>query len=95
MTTQFHLGDTLIETCDNYTYLGTAFSWNGSSKKCTNVLQEKASKSMYGLLSKIFKFRSCDLTTACRLIDGIVKPVLCYNSEVWGSSLFLKKPRFD
>ena len=91
LTTQFQLGAVPLETCDSYPYLGTVFSWNGSFKQAIDVLQAKASKAMYALLSKIFRFRNCDFKTATYLFDSMVKPILCYNCEVWGTFLLPNK----
>ena len=92
-TTQFYLGDVPLVTSENYSYLGTIFVWNGSFRQAIQSLQDKATKAMYSLINKIFRFRSCDFKTSCYLFDSLVKPVLCYNCEVWGTSLFPKKSR--
>ena len=53
--TQLYFGSRSLENSGSYTYLGTTFSWNGTFTQATKDLQEKGSKAMYGLLSKILK----------------------------------------
>ena len=89
LNTYFTFNSKTIESCTSYTYLGTVFCWNGSFKLAIKTLRDKAVKAMYGLISKIFKFKSCDFGLSCKLFDSLIKPILTYNSEVWGVSSLL------
>ena len=93
LNSYFTFGSKQIESCSNYTYLGTVFTWNGSFKLAMKTLRDKATKAMYGLISKIFKFKNCDFVTSSKLFDSLIKPILTYNSEVWGTALLPSNPQ--
>ena len=45
-------------------------------------LKDKAIKANYGLFNMIFKY-NINITTACKLFDTLVLPILSCGSEVW------------
>ena len=45
-------------------------------------LKDKGIKANYALFNLIFKY-NIDITTACKLFDILVQPILSYGSEVW------------
>ena len=89
-STQFYLGENQLPSCDSYCYLGCMFSQNGSFKFAAQTLYEKATKSMYGLLNTIYKYKSCTINTMLKLFDHLVVPIALYNCEVWGPLCFSK-----
>ena len=45
------------------------------------------------LISKIFKFKNGDFVTPSKLFDSLIKPILTYNSEVWGTASLPSYPQ--
>ena len=48
----FHLGNSLVDVVDDYTYLGICFNYNGKLIKAEKKLYDQASKAMYSLIAK-------------------------------------------
>ena len=48
----FHLGNSLVEVVNDYTYLGICFNYNGKLIKAEKKLYDQASKAMYSLIAK-------------------------------------------
>jgi hypothetical protein len=79
----FYFGNDLIEICDDYTYLGVIFNYNGKFKKAINKQITQARKAMFALLTKVTKMHlPIDITLS--LFDNLVLPILLYGCEVWG-----------
>ena len=85
----FKFGNVNIETVKSYVYLGIPFVINGSFMPALKQLKDKAIKANYGLFNMIFKY-NINITTACKLFDTLVLPILSYGSEVWLPYLFDK-----
>ena len=83
----FSIGDSRLENCESYTYLGHTVSANGSLKSTPHILYEKALKALYSLLSSINKFSACDVKLLLQLYDKMIAPILLYGCEVWGVDL--------
>ena len=83
-----NFGSAPLVTADSYCYLGTVFSRNGSLNEAGHVLHDKASKAMYGLIQKLYKFKSCDPKVMLEVFDKMVMPIALYNSEIWGTMCF-------
>ena len=64
--------------------LGIYFSRAGSFKVCKNLHSEKVIKAMYVVIKK---GRKHNLSISCQLdlFDKLVKPILLYGCEIWGS----------
>ena len=82
------LGDAPLEKTDEYCYLGTNFTSNGSLNNACKTLHDKAIKAMYGLLRKINKHHSCNTQLLLQLFDKMILPIAMYNAEVWGTVCF-------
>ena len=82
----FNYNGTNIEIVKDFNYLGIYFSRTGSFKVCKNHLSEKAIKAMYEVIKK---GRKQNLSISCQLdpFDKIVKPILLYGCEIWGSAI--------
>ena len=89
----FNFGDNILEVTDQYCYLGTVFSKNGSLNEAGRVLHDKAQKAMYGLLGRVNKHKTCDPKLLLSLFDKMIFPIASYNSEVWGTMCFPQNPR--
>ena len=75
--------DHILETVNNYKYLGLEFHADGKFDYARNDLTERANKAMFKLLSA-FKHTRPSYKTSIHLYDRIVKPILLYGSEVCG-----------
>ena len=82
------LGETPLEKVDEYCYLGTIFTSNGSLNSAGKALHEKARKAMYGLLRRVNKHYSCNPKLLWELFDKMIMPIAMYNVEVWGTICF-------
>ena len=80
-----------VEICESYCYLGIVFTSNGSFKKCRKVLENKAQRCIFKMMSSIKLSYNTSINTYCKLFDSIVQPILPYGSEVWGFSFLNKK----
>ena len=79
----FTFGNDEISVCDDYTYLGIVFNYNGKFNKAISKQVSQAKHAMFALISKAAKLHlSIDIT--CDLFDKIVLPILLYGCEVWG-----------
>ena len=76
----------IIETTDQYCYLGINFHRSGSFNLATNELRKKALRASYGLKRGILK----DVLTGKTLVmlfDTLIKPILLYGCSVWAPHL--------
>ena len=87
----FLFGETLIEECKSYTYLGTVIFSNGKFKGNIQQLCKIASRTMYTLLSHTNKYSGAYIELLMDLFDKIIVPIYTYNSEVCGSAFFTKQ----
>ena len=87
----FKFNDTEIESVAKYKYLGNIISPTkcmGSDifKNNYEYLKNQGQKAMYALFKKTSSFGRLPPKTALHLFDSLVKPVLLYGSDVWGSN---------
>ena len=87
------VGNITIKTCNEYTYLGATFTQSNSFKVARKQLQKKASKAMFTFLRHINTREGAKPKTIIKLFNSLVKPILIYNSEVWGAFLKPNKMR--
>ena len=73
----------LIRT-DSYKYLGTWLHWKLKFNKAMSYQSDSASKAMFTLLNKLRVLKIIDVQVALKLFNSMVKPILLYNSEIWG-----------
>jgi hypothetical protein len=72
-----------IECVSFYTFLGLVYSCVMSWSKGKLTLAQQATKAAKVLLHFVRKSEaSCQ--QALFLFDGMISPILCYNSEIWG-----------
>ena len=79
----FHFGNNNLSICDEYTYLGVVFNYNGNFKKAISKQVSQAKRAMFSLLSKATNLQLAPDTTL-KLFDALVLPILLYGCEVWG-----------
>ena len=82
-----------IDYCEEYNYLGTTISYNGSFKQNSILLHKKALTAMFSILKCINKYHAGNIKILLELLDKMVIPIALYNGEVWGSMLLPKNER--
>ena len=74
----------LINSCTEYTYLGTVFTPGNTFKKNQIMLFKKACRALFGFLREINPALGAEPSVICKLFSSLVSPILLYNSEIWG-----------
>ncbi len=74
-----------IETVDRFKYLGMLFTSNGTFKECAKKLANKGRNALFQLMRNIKDFLGFEVDTHCHLFDSMIKPILSYGCEVWGT----------
>ena len=81
---RWHFNGEPIETVSSYKYMGLQITpkliWT-YAKECLSIQAKKSIVSLNKLQSTVGYF---DYTEMFKLFDTMIKPVLCYGSEVWG-----------
>ena len=80
---KFLIKDTQIGITDTYKYLGTIFKPSGTFSAAVKHLVNKAKKAIFSI-NNIFPQNRLSLTENLKMFDACIKPILLYNSEVWG-----------
>ena len=78
----FRINTEIIEIVDEFVYLGTTLSCNGSFKKAIKKQISQARCATYSLIVKAHKL----FLPVIQLYDQLVLPILLYGSEIWGFS---------
>ena len=89
----FTIGDTKIDICTSYKYLGTQINNNGSFKGNSIMLNKKAIGAMFALLKTMNKYYAGNVKILLDLFDKMVVPIALYNCEVWGNILLPKNEK--
>ena len=79
-----NFGEHIIDTVDEYNYLDFVFNYNVKFKIAKSHLYQKGCRAMVSLLRKARNV-SLPLDIMLKLFNVIVKPVVLYGAEVWGS----------
>ena len=79
----FIFGDRILETVEDYVYLGVKFNWNGKFDKAKKEFYKKGLKAMFAIIKK-GRMLNLGIDTLVKLFDMCVKPVLLYGSAIWG-----------
>ena len=80
----FNFGEHILDTVDEYNYLGLVFNYNAKFKIAKSHLYQKECRAMFSLL-KNPRNLSFPLDIMFKFFNVIVKPVVLYGAEVWGS----------
>ena len=83
----FFIDGNPIAVTNSYCYLGVQVSNTGSFVKAADNLYKKALKSLFSIYSSL-DVRSDVKNTRLflKLFDSLVKPVLLYGCDIWGST---------
>ena len=80
---EWFLSGEKIELCNDFTYLGVLFHYNGNFVHTQKTLASQGRKAMFGLCSKI-QDDCFNSETLLSLFDTYVSSILNYGCEVWG-----------
>ena len=79
-----NFGGNELEVVDEYVYLGTTFSSNGSMKAAVEKQILQANRALFKLQT-IASSMKLPLDTQCELYDRMIVPILTYGCEIWGT----------
>ena len=74
-----------IESCKKYVYLGIVYTPSNNFRTAQKELYKKECKTLFSHLSVINVHTGAQISTVKKLFDALVRPVLLYNSEIWGT----------
>ena len=84
-----------LNTVDKQSYLGLVLTPSGRFSYARETLCKKARKTLGYIRSLISNSTKIPILLLCKLFDSLVKPVLLYGCEVWGTELLALKTDFD
>ena len=94
ISVKIRMDDIIIQSCSEYTYLGTIFTQGNSFKRAQIELYKKACHAFFGFLSAFNVQAGAQVSTVRKLFDSLVCPILLlYNSEIWGAFMKPKQLR--
>ena len=80
----FSIGNNTVEITKEYTYLGLKLEPNGKFKLTQKQLCEKALHALHKIRRQL-DISSLSPKAAIKIFNGVISPILLYNSEVWGA----------
>ena len=78
-----YFDEILLESVNNFIYLGVNVSNNGKFFQVQKHLSEQATKAMFAL-KIFFDNKLLCIEDKLKLFDSLVQPILMYGSEIWG-----------
>ena len=82
---KIRIDEVTIESCFQYTYLGTVFTLDNNFKKAQSELYRKACRAFFGYLKEVNVQTGAQISAIRKLFSILVSPILLYNSEIWGA----------
>ena len=93
---RFSIDSNPITVTNSYCYLGVEISNTGSFVKTTDILYKKALKSLFSIYSSLdVRSDEKNIRLFLKLFDSLVKPVLLYGCDIWGSAASNPKNSID
>ena len=86
-TTPFIYNDCILQEVDSFKYLGMAFNRQGSLKYSQTVLVQQAIRARAILETYLRKHKHMPVNIVFELFDTLIKPILLYACEIWGSKM--------
>jgi len=83
----FYFNGEEIMNTDHYKYLGTIISSKGNFKLAKEDLRTKGLKAFFSMWRSLYTNKSPPFSIATKLFDALIKPILTYNSDVWGDEI--------
>ena len=93
ISVKIRMDDIIIQSCSEYTYLGTIFTPANSFKRAQIELYKKACCTFFGFLNAVNVQAGAQVSTVRKLFNSLVCPILLYNSEIWGGFMKPKQLR--
>lgn len=87
-TEKWWINKTRIESVTYYSYLGILFSSRLSWSKWADNQACKASKIIFKIRNMFNRLESINCTTALKIFDAKIKPMVLYGSEIWGTKAY-------
>ena len=84
---KFTIENELLEIVKSYKYLGIIVSQSGSMTHAISNLSMKALKCIFALKKDLSCHSFVPLKIYLKCFDSLIRPILLYNSEVWGQDL--------
>ena len=79
-----------IENVTEFKFLGNKIKYNGNLEPSSEDLAKKARKAMYSIKSYTSSYSDLPVKVSCNLFDTLIRPILCYNSEIFYMDIYLK-----
>ena len=86
-TTPFIYNDCILQEVDSFKYLGMAFNRPGNLKYSQTVLVQQAIRAKTILETYLRKHNHMPVNIVFELFDTLIKPILLYACEIWGSKI--------
>ena len=86
------IGDLPLEWVSNYKYLGIEIHSNGNMVAASENLCTRGWKATFKLKSTL-KDMDVQPATRLKLFDTLIKPIICYGSDVWGPLINLQNSK--
>ena len=87
---EFKLGDSILEVCHKYKYLGVILNEFLDFTETANVLSEYAGRAFSMLVSNLYKQVDITLSTYSNMYKSKLFPSMGYCSSVWGFNVYSK-----
>ena len=81
---EFYLGNSKLEICENYKYLGVVLNEFVDFTETSNVLSEAAGRAFSSLVSNLYNKVDVMHSTYTKLYDTKIVPVMDYASRILG-----------
>ncbi|VDI71128.1 Hypothetical predicted protein [Mytilus galloprovincialis] len=82
----FLFGDTTIDYCSKYRYLGLWLDEHLNWKYTVREIRKSASRALSALYTKFISCGGMDYDIFTKLYESLVQPVLLYGASIWGIS---------
>ena len=79
--------DFMLEEVDSFKYVWMTINRKACLKYCQHVLIHQASRARATLECYLNKHKHIQVKDAFDLFDTLVKPVVLFNSEIWGINI--------
>ena len=84
LDSKFYFKETCLENVRHYRYLGVHFSASGIFNFAQDDIFKKSMKASFKL-TKLITTGEPSINTSLHLYDHLVKPIVLYGSEIWGT----------
>ena len=86
-TEPFMYNDFILEEVDSFKYLGLTINRRANLKYCQHTLIKQALRAKATLEGYLNKHKHMPVKVVFELFDTLVKPVVMFNSEIWGINI--------